>query len=431
MGFDDGSQSITAGKRERSRQDRLGMRVNAQAFFSFCAAHVPLLRHLAERTGELSEGDVMRLVREQADAHEELPETTWRRLREYQILVPSEPGGQSYLVAEPVARLLTYLYNHANPATPEMIRGYVQSLDTLAKQLARALESENVTVVALAFNEISLTLRRIHADLDETHQAILAEVGRYKTERQRVPVREKFRRIVYWMERYVEPMIEIVRADGPLRESFDEVDRLLRGAREEALFNDHPALERNLRFLRIVGAHALRVFIQCRKEIQPLYESLRRSTFIAEGASRALEKLQNEGLANWGAAPLIGICSLRFQNVPGDAAIALALRRVFEHPPEPPPVLDLTTEEAVPEELVRRVWLDSLPDQVRLELPLPDLLDWMVKRHPEKDTSAVLAGFTTLVFHDQFQARFTETQINEYPTANGAIQGSPVQLNVP
>jgi hypothetical protein len=125
-------------------------------------------------------------------------------------------------------------------------------------------------------------------------------------------------------------MIEIVRADGPLRESFDEVERLLRNAREQALFNDHPALERNLRFLRLVAAHALRVFVQCRKEIQPLYESLRRSTFIAEGASRALEKLQSEGLANWSTGYLVGICSLRLQNVPGDNAIALALRRVVE-----------------------------------------------------------------------------------------------------
>jgi hypothetical protein len=407
------------------------MKVNAQAFFNFCAAHVPLLRQLAERTGELSAGEVMRLVREQADVQEELPETTWRRLREYQILVPSEPGGEFHLLAEPVARLLIYLHNHANPATPEMIRGYVQSLDTLSQQLARALESENVTVVGLAFNEITLTLRRIYADLDETHQAILAEVGRYKTERPRVSVREKFRRIVYWMERYVEPMIEIVRADGPLRESFDEIDRLLRRAREQALFNDHPALERNLRFLRLVGAHALRIFVQCRKEIQPLYESLRRSTFIAEGASRALEKLQNEGLANWGSAPLIGICSLRFQNVPGDAAIALALRRVFEHPPEPAPVLDLTTESMAPEELVRRQWLDSLTDVVRPALPLADLLDWLVKHHPEKDTAAVLAGFTSLVFDSEFEARFSEVEPNEYATANGALQASPVQLKLP
>ncbi len=407
------------------------MKVNVQAFFNFCAAHVPLMRQLAERTGELSAAEVMRIIRDQAELQDELPETAWRRLREYQILVPSEPGGDSYLLAEPVARLLTYLQNNANPATPEIIRGYVQSLDTLAKQIANALQTENVTVVGLAFNEIALTLRRIHADLDETHQAILVEVGRYKTERQSVPVREKFRRIVYWMERYVEPMIEIVRADGPLRESFDEISRLLRSAREQALFNDHPALERNLRFLRLVAAHALRVFVQCRKEIQPLYETLRRSTFIAEGASRALEKLQTEGIANWGTSPLIGICSLRVQNVPGDAAIVLALRRVIEHPPEAPPVLDIATEQPTPEELARLLWLDSLPYQVLPELPLGDLLGWIVKRHPEKDVAAVLAGFTALVFHDQFEARFSEAAPNVYPTANGSIQARAVQLKSP
>jgi hypothetical protein len=407
------------------------MKVNAQAFFNFCAAHVPLMRQLAERTGELSVAEVMHLVRDQADIQDELPETTWRRLREYQILVPSEPGGDSYLLAEPVGRLLNYLQNDANPATPEMIRGYVRSLDSLAKQLAQALETDNVTVVGLAFNEIALTLRRIHADLDETHQAVLTEVGRYKTERQTVPVRERFRRIVYWMERYVEPMIEIVRSDGPLRESFDEIARLLRAAREQALFNDHPALERNLRFLRLVGAHALRVFVQCRKEVQPLYESLRRSTFIAEGAARALEKLQNEGIANWGTAPLIGVCSLRLQNVPGDAAIALALRRVIEHPPEPPPVLDLATEQPTPEELARLRWLDALPDQVRPELPLSDLLGWIVQRHPERDTAAVLAGFTALVFHNQFEAQFSETDPNEYLTTTGSIRARAVLLKSP
>jgi len=101
------------------------------------------------------------------------------------------------------------------------------------------------------------------------------------------------------------------------------------------------------------------------------------------------------------------------------------------YPPEPPPVLDLTTEETTPEELVRLLWLDLLPDHVRPELPLPDLLDWIVKRHPEKDTSAVLAGFTALLFHNDFEARFSEGETNEYITANGSILARPVQLKSP
>src|SRR5436309_408205 len=102
------------------------MKVNASTFFTFCASHVPLLRRLAERAGEFSEAEAARLIREHAAAHEELPDTTWRRLNELQILVPSEPGGGLYLLADPVARLLTYLFDEANPATPEMVRGYVE-----------------------------------------------------------------------------------------------------------------------------------------------------------------------------------------------------------------------------------------------------------------------------------------------------------------
>jgi hypothetical protein len=144
------------------------MKVNAQTFFNFCSGHVPLLRQLAERTGELSEPEIAGLIREHALSQEELPETTWRRLCELQILVPTEPGGGYYLLAEPVARLLTYLFDEANPTTADIVRGYIASLETLGRQLLRAVETDNVTFVGLAFHEINNTLRKIHADLEET-----------------------------------------------------------------------------------------------------------------------------------------------------------------------------------------------------------------------------------------------------------------------
>jgi hypothetical protein len=404
------------------------MKINPQSFFGFCANHAPLLRALAECGGEISEAEAMRLIRANPGVGEELPETAWRRLRELQILVPTEPGSEMLFMADPVARLLMYLFNEANPATPEMIRGYVLSLETIGKRLARALDEEDVQHVKLAFEEISQTLRRIHADLDETQHAILGEVARYKTERARVSVREKYQRIVHWMERYVEPMIEIVRADGPLRAAFDETERLLHRAREEALFNDNPALTRNLRFLRLLASHGLRVFTQCRKEIQPLYESLRRSSFIAEGAARALDKLQTDGLSKWGNEYLISIAVSRFQNVPGDAAIVSALRRVIEHPPEPPPVLEFSIEEEDPGALLRLMWLDSLPDLVRADLPVEDLLNWLVTKQPDRDTSDVLAGFGGLVFHRDFHAAFTEQTPRVYQTRDGEIKASPLTL---
>ncbi|PYU26549.1 MAG: hypothetical protein DMG30_01790 [Acidobacteria bacterium] len=403
------------------------MRINPQRFFNFCADHAALLRALGTHGAEFSEAEATHLIRANPGLGEELPETTWRRLREMQILVPTEPGSELFVTAEPVARLLNYLFNEANPATPEIIRGYVASLETAARQLARALDDEDVQRVHLAFEEISQTLHRIYGDLNETQTAILAEVTRYKTERSRVSVRDKYRRIVHWMERYVEPMIEIVRADGPLRAAFDEIEGLLRRTRDEALFNDHPALARNVRFLRLVGAHALRVFTQCRKEIQPLYESLRRSSFIAEGAARALEQLQVEGLSKWDKY-LMGIAAWRYQNVPSDAAILATLRRIIEFPPEPPPILELKIEEEAPGALARLRWLESLPDLVGEKLPVSDLLEWLVRNFPERDTSDVLAGFSILVFHRNFNAIFTDRDPRTYNMADGEIKASPLTL---
>src|SRR5437762_11841542 len=97
------------------------MRINPQSFFNFCANHAPLLSTLAARGGAFSEAEAMRLTPANPGIGEELPETAWRRLRELQILIPTEPGSEVAFIAEPGARLRNYMFNQANPATPETI----------------------------------------------------------------------------------------------------------------------------------------------------------------------------------------------------------------------------------------------------------------------------------------------------------------------
>jgi hypothetical protein len=411
------------------RRLRIEVKIPPQTFFNFCAAHVPLLRALMEQEGEASESDVRRLIRGISTASEELPETTWRRLTELQILLPVEPGGDFYFMAEQVSRLLSYLFDEANAASPEIISGYIKSIDTLDKQLSRAIDSEDLLGARLALEELQQTLRRIQSDLDETHRCILTEVSRYKIERG-VSVRDKFRRIVYWMERYVDPIVEMVRVDGPLRATFDETERLLQWARERGLYNDLPGLERNFRQLRTIQRHALRIFQQCRRELQPLYESLRRASFIAEGAAVALERMQREGVDACADALVIPVFSLRWQHVPSDLAIGRAVCNVAEYRPEPPPHLALTSEERIPESYLHRVWLEQLSIEIYSDLPVADLLHWLTQRFPEKNTHVTLAGFTRLVFASDMIAHFSENPFRHYETADGVLEGRPVTLKL-
>lgn len=404
------------------------MKIPPQTFFNFCASHVPLLRELARQEGEISEADARRLIRSSGSADQELPETTWKRLRELQILVQTEMDGDFYLLAEPVRRLLAYLFDEAQAATPEIIRGYIQSLDALNKQLARAIEGDDPLSVRLALEELHHVLRRIQSDVDETHRSILNEVARYKIERRTVSVREKFRRIVHWMDRYVDPLVEIVRPEGALRATFDETENLLLRARDHGVFADPPAIERNVRHLRIVPRHALRLFQQCRRELQPLYESLRRASFIAEGAAIALERLLREGPDGWALRHGVPVCMLRVSHVPSDTAIDRAVRNLFEHPPDPPPVIALDAEEETPEQLIRHQWLEILVEDIRPALPVPDLLGWLIGRYPEKGTADTLAGFTRLVFEAEFSARFTDQAAQSYETSDGMLEANPVEM---
>jgi hypothetical protein len=403
------------------------MKVNPQAFFNFCSSHVPLLGQLVGHQHDISEADVRRLIRANPGG-DELLETTWRRLRELQIVIPIEPQGDFYLVAEPVRKLVQYLFDEAQAATPEMVRGCVDSLRIAGNQLARSIEQEDLSLLRVAIEEVQYTLRRIHSDLDETHHCILGEVARYKTERRKISVREKFQRIVRWMDRYVDPIVDIVRPDGPLRATFDETERLMNQAREHGLFNDLPALERELRRLRVVQRHALRIFQQCRRELQPLYQSLRRSSLIAEGAALALRKLEQEGLGSWVENHVITTGALRWQNVPGDTAIEKALRRISEHPPEPPPVVEFSVEDEAPADLLRLVWLDSLYDTASDSLPVSDLLGWLVQRYPDHDAADTLAGFTLLVFDPAFNATFVGGEVHDYKTADATLEAEPVNL---
>jgi hypothetical protein len=403
------------------------MKVNPQAFFNFCSTHVSLLAQLVAQQHEISESDARRLIRANPGG-EELPETTWRRIRELQIVVSVEPGGDYYVVAEPVRKLVQYLFDEAQATTPEMVQGCIESLRFADTQLSRSIADDDMSLLRIAVEEIQQTLRRIHSDLDETYRCIIGEVARYKIERRMISVREKFQRIVRWMERYVDPMVEIVRPDGPLRATFDETERLLKQARENGLFNDLPVLERELRRLRILQRHALRIFQQCRRELQPLYESLRRSSIIAEGAALALRKLEQEGVGAWGQQHIIPAGALRWQYVPGDTAIEKALRIAVEQPPEPPPIVEMSIEEDTPADFLRRVWLDSLPDTARDCLPLADVLDWLMRQHPNRNVTDTLAGFTLLVFDPTFNAVFGNGETRAYQLTDAVLKAKPVQL---
>jgi hypothetical protein len=375
------------------------LKINPAEFFKFCARHTALLRELAERAEEdLSESRLFEFVRRNAADDDEQPETVVKQLKRLQIVEPAEQGDSYYILAGPLLHLLRFLLHEARPASSQSVQGFINTLDERCRLLRQAIEIENVTHAELAIGDINQTLRHIHEAVVETHQSILTAVAEFKTNRAGISVRQKFQRIVYWMEVYVVPMVHIIKVDGEMEATFSEVERLLRQASDRSVFNDVGMIERNLRFIRLVRRHALRVFEQCRKEIQPLYQSLAKSNNIAAGAAAALEWLRRDGLQQWGVEPLVTVFSFRQQYAVSGTALRLVLERVILQPPEPPPVVNFNEKEIEPAAAAHQRWLDSLPERARAEVPIDDLLGWVVAQHPDQETNELLAGFAAVFF---------------------------------
>ena len=406
------------------------MIVPPKDFFQFCAKHVTLLRELEQRANgtDLSEAEIANLVKTHTLEDDEQPAFTTKRLKDLRILVSADQSQQYFLMAEPVRGILRYLLEEAKPASSETVQGYIKELQKLAQKLRTSVTTENPTLAELALADITQTLRRLHEDVSATHVSVLGEVTRYKVDKRPTSVLEKYQRIVWWMQQYIAPMLDVIRVNGPMQATFTEVEEVLEGAIKNSLVISIGAAERNLRLIRLARRHALNVFDQSGKEIAPLYQSLARSSNLATGAAWVLDRLRQESLENWIQQAVVGVFTLRQQAAFSDKAITRAIERVLNNPPAPAPTIELSKGKEKSTALEHTRWIEALPDEIASELPINDLLGWLTARYPQSDTERLLAGFSLLFFHEKFRARFTDEVVTAYETPRHQIRSHPVRL---
>ncbi len=404
------------------------MQVTPKRFFDFCSSHVPLLHAIAVKPGDVSEAQVRQLIRTFSDSVSEQPETTWQRLLELQILVPLEEGSAHYVMAQPLLQLINYLYNDAVPTSPEIIQGYIAALESARKRIVIGIEAGDALSVAMATNEVDHTLRRMQDDLDATHRAVMSEVARYKADRTSVSVRERYLRIVGLMDQYVHPLVEIVRVDGLLVSVLDETDLALRAAREQGVYVEMGMIARNERQIRALRRRSIHTLNESRRELQPLYDVLRRASAIAHGATLALGRLRQMKQDDWVVNYMVQADRAGIECPPTDSVLRHVINEVVSHPPTPPPVLSMEENGDTPPDYVRLLWLNGLATDLREELPVKDLTAWITGTFPEKGTSDMLLGLSRLLFDPTMDVQFKGGKQKQYRTRDGVLEVSTISI---
>ncbi|MBL7963119.1 MAG: hypothetical protein JNM31_04655 [Flavobacteriales bacterium] len=405
------------------------MQIAPKRYFDFCAAHVPLLHAIAMRPGDVSEAQVRQMIRTYGDPAQEGTDSTWQRLLELQVLAPLEEGSSHYVMSQPLLQLVNFLFNDAVPTSPEIIEGYIAALESARKRLVSGVEALDPVSVGMAANEVDHTLRRMQDDLSATHRAVMAEVARYKADRSAVSVRERYLRIVTLMDLYVYPLVEIVRVDGVLTSTLNQLDDSLRHAREQGVYAEIGPIERVERQIRALRRRSIHTLNESRKELQPLYDVLRRSSAIAHGATLALNRLRQVRLEDWAVNYVPQAGRAPIESPPTDEVLRQVIEHVATHPPTPPPMLSMVENTDTPPDYVRLLWLNGLPDAIREELPVKDLTDWLVKSYPEKGTADALLGLSKLLFDPALDVKFKGHKSKSYRTRDGVLEVTTISIN--
>ncbi|MGA2254053.1 MAG: hypothetical protein ABSG53_05270 [Thermoguttaceae bacterium] len=291
----------------------------------------------------------------------------------------------------PPAFLVTFmqqLHDHHAMATPEVIRGWVQSLDKCVSQVETIIEPVVAGTAILDEDrllflmvEIQSSIQTIVGNVEESCERITNEVAEFRTLEEAADIRNRLRRLIMLHDDYLDPIVRILDTQGEFQAVTDRV--LASCSRLVVLEENDPQgigtlagnVRRDLMWMR---RQVLQRAHEAMKELGPLCEAAIRETRIAKGLNRALDAIRED---NWDRLELhnrLHISDQRIQRLFSDRGVLSYIRLVLKarerQPPRLPP--------AAPAEEPQPWNTENLIAELTQGPDVADLLPWVQERCP-------------------------------------------------
>ena len=367
------------------------MIANPQSFFRFAAQYYPLLRDLYYRSGGFNDADLRELILRHRSGDDPAPHYLADQLLRLGIIETTPEATASYEMTRPVKNLMRFLLQEQRLTSAAVIQGYLADLEQSQAELDAAIRETRPVRIERALNEIGETLERIRQDSRANREAVVNEVLALKTNRERRPVKERFEIINRLWTRYLEPLRDLIDVRKAMDSGLDALDRVLKAGAEAfeldgVLFREFSRCRaRLLRLRRDVGVD----FHEALREVEPLYESLKRDSELVRGAVRALERLGKEGLRGLALTKLLAIPFWHQEGLFSDAALSSFLQGVHGYTPRPP--VPLATGEARAE--ADFIEPEEMLAALRRTLPVEDVLNWLLMTYRNPAPGEVLRAY--------------------------------------
>lgn len=389
------------------------------------AEHWTLLEPLCERfdTGTLS------LIELRKQLTVQLPDSTpvditalldqWIRL---DILVPVAKSPNRFELNAQIHDFLAYLRREHRLGLCLEIEAYLRHLERLAGYIKDAFEVRDAADLARQLRLLDMRVRDVLKKLANDEQALVAVAERAKTSDRQIPLRQRYAEVLATWDEYVEPMIQLVAADGAFEQGVYRVEHvLLRLLGEQQrlgqLVDDDLLLRTHARILEMQTTAQL-TLRKARELLLPLREEARRHNAVTRGAALALAAIRRKGLdaVPQASLPLFSRPQSTFLGTASQVeAYVYALARFEPKPAQFPKAHSTRKGEAPRAPRTAREMLERCEQA----LPLPDLMIWLLEQEPEGATDELLYWFSRLSRDARFQRERLERR--DYLTAEHQV----------
>jgi len=396
------------------------------------AEHWTLLEPLCERfdAGTLS------LIELRKQLTAQLPDSTpvditalldqWIRL---DILVPVAKSPNRFELNAQIHDFLAYLRREHRLGLCLEIEAYLRHLERLAGYIKDAFEVRDAADLARQLRLLDMRVRDVLKKLANDEQALVAVAERAKTSDRQIPLRQRYAEVLATWDEYVEPMIQLVAADGAFEQGVYRVEHvLLRLLGEQQrlgqLVDDDLLLRTHARILEMQTTAQL-TLRRARELLLPLREEARRHNAVTRGAALALAAIRRKGLdaVPQASLPLFSRPQSTFLGSASQVeAYVYALARFEPKPAQFPKAHSTRKGEAPRAPRTAREMLERCEQA----LPLPDLMVWLLEQEPDGATDELLYWFSRLSRDARFQRE--RLQRRDYLTTEHQVSLSSFAL---
>ncbi|MFU0840397.1 MAG: Condensin subunit MukF [Pseudomonas fragi] len=221
----------------------------------------------------------------------------WIRL---DILVPVAKSPNRFELNAQIHDFLAYLRHEHRLGLCLEIEAYLRHLERLAGYIQDAFDIRDGHDLARQLRLLDMRVRDVLKKLANDEQALVAVAERAKTSDRQIPLRQRYAEVLATWDEYVEPMIQLVNADGAFEQGVRKVEVvLLRMLSEQQrlghLVDDDMLLRTHARILEMQTS-AQMTLRHARELLLPLREEARRHNAVTRGAALALAAIRRKGL---------------------------------------------------------------------------------------------------------------------------------------